>query len=387
MGKTIFNIVSSLFLLMMIQEPLSAQQDSITVTFVVHARVTGDSAVYITGSHEQLAGWDPGRIAMQQAGTGVWRKVIRVASPVSIEYKFTLGDWRHEAADEAGRPLSNFRARITKDTTITYVVLNWTQGQRKVIHGQVTGTVKHHRAMKGAGIPDRDVIVWLPPGYDERSESRYPVVYMHDGQNLFDPTTSAFGVDWRIDETADSLIRMKLIQPVIIVGICNSPDRMKEYLPGIKGTAYMDFVVDRVKPFIDSAYRTKPGRDHTFTGGSSAGGIISFMLVWEHPGVFSKAICMSPAFVSPAGNSTTWNYAEVVLKSKKRKGVFFYIDNGGIELDALLQPGVDEMLTALKKKGYREGKDFVFVRDPAATHFEAAWAKRFPAALEILMKR
>ncbi|HXQ37182.1 MAG TPA: alpha/beta hydrolase-fold protein, partial [Anaerolineales bacterium] len=178
----------------------------------------------------------------------------------------------------------------------------------------------------------------------------------------------------------------KSIEPIIVVGIYNTSDRMKEYTPGDKGTAYMDFVVKVVKPLIDSTYRTKPDRKHTIVGGSSAGGIISFMLVWEHPNVFSKAICMSPAFksLSPGG----WHYTRVVRESTgKKKDIFLYLDNGGIGLDSQLQPGTDDMLTALKSKGYEEGKDFVFIRDPTAKHSEADWAKRFPNALKLILRR
>jgi predicted alpha/beta superfamily hydrolase len=146
----------------------------------------------------------------------------------------------------------------------------------------------------------------------------------------------------------------------------------------------MNFVVKTVKPLIDSTYRTKPDRKNTIIGGSSAGGIISFMLVWEHPDIFSKAICMSPAFRSLSSGG--WDYTRVVQTSnKKLQNIFIYIDNGGIGLDSQLQPGIDAMLTALKSKGYEEGKDFVFVRDPTAKHFEADWAKRFPQALMMVL--
>ncbi len=385
--------VLSIALTLLLPVPVVAQQQrdtatTIRVLFTLIAHLPDSTGrVYITGSHDLLGSWDPGKVRMDRKDGKTWEKEILISAPANLEYKFTLGDWRHEAANEQGLPLSNFRAVVTRDTVIGHAVGQWTSGMPRKTEHRITGTVITHRSMRAAGIPDRDVIVWLPPGYENNTDRRYPVLYMHDGQNIFDPATSAFGVEWRIDEAADSLIRAEVIAPVIIVGIYNTSDRMKEYLPGEKGTSYMNFIVDKLKPFIDSAYRTKPGREYTFTGGSSAGGIISFMLVWEHPTIFSRAICMSPAFVSPKGNSTTWNYANVVLKSKKRKKVFFYIDNGGIELDAILQPGVDEMLGALREKGYREGKDYVFIPDPAATHFEAAWAKRFPAALEILMAR
>jgi len=196
--------------------------------------------------------------------------------------------------------------------------------------------------------------------------------------------TSAFGVDWSIDETATELIKKKSIEPIIVVGIYNTSDRMNEYIPGDKGTAYMNFVVNTVKPLIDSTYRTKPDRKNTIVGGSSAGGIISFMLVWEHPDVFSKAICMSPAFksLSPGG----WDYTTTVQRSSRPTNpIFLYIDNGALGLDSQLQPGIDAMLTALKSKGYKDGHDFLFLLDPTGKHSEADWAKRFPRALIIVL--
>ncbi|HWD37455.1 MAG TPA: alpha/beta hydrolase-fold protein, partial [Fimbriimonas sp.] len=213
---------------------------------------------------------------------------------------------------------------------------------------------------------------------------RYPVLYMQDGENVFDPRTSFAGVDWQIDETADRLIREKKIPPLIVVGIYNTADRTSEYSPGGMSSLYMDFVVDKLKPFIDRTYRTKPDRKNTMVGGSSSGGIFSFMLVWEHPDVFSKAICMSPAFATPKGMRHSYDYAKTVANSPTPPmPVYFYVDIGGIGLDSELRPGVDEMLTTLKQKHIK----FDFVSDPNARHSEADWAKRFPNALERTLSR
>lgn len=379
-----FYALFALFLLFAIN--VQAQDaTSVHVTFVLNSPdLASDSQVYITGSIDQLGNWNPGLVKMDYKGDHTWTKEITLSKPAAIEYKYTLGSWEREGADAKGAPLSNFQANIQKDATIEDSVLFWTKGPRqRVNQGQITGMVRYHRAMKGEGLKDRDVIVWLPPDYEVNKQERYSVIYMQDGQNIIDPATSSFGVDWQVDETVDRLIKSKTIKPVIVVGIYNTSDRMKEYVPGEKGTAYMNFVVNRLKHFIDSTYRTKPDRADTIVGGSSAGGIISFMLVWEHPDVFSKAICMSPAF-----KIGSIDYVKVVQQSKtKRKGVFFYIDNGGVGLETQLQPGVDEMIAALKAKGYKEGKDFVYVHDPTAKHFEADWAKRFPNALMLSLSK
>ncbi|MCP2044341.1 alpha/beta hydrolase-fold protein [Pontibacter sp. HSC-36F09] len=356
------------------------QPDSIRVTFRIHAATLLDSQrVYLSGSTPELGNWQPDKVALEYVGGQVWEKILYLKEP-SVAYKFTLGSWETEATDANGEPLPNFSLQLEGDTLVQHELRYWLKKEERKVTGGITGTVRYHRNLTADSLKPRDLIVWLPPGY-EKGSKRYPVLYLHDGQNVFDPATSSFGVDWRIDEIADSMIRSKRMEPVIIVGINNTPDRMEEYVPGTKGSAYMDFVVNTVKPLLDQSYRTKPSAKHTLTGGSSAGGIIAFMLAWEYPQVFSKAICMSPAF-----KIMHINYVKDVqaYTGKKRK-LKFYIDNGGVDLEARLQPGIDEMLTALQEKGYREGKDYVWILDTNAQHNEAAWSKRMPRALTFML--
>lgn len=122
-------------------------------------------------------------------------------------------------------------------------------------------------------------------------------------------------------------------------------------------------------------------------GGSSAGGIAAFMMAWEHPEAFSKALAFSPAFQAPAGSDLHFDYVqEVRLTARFPKPVRFYIDIGGVGLEARLRPGVDAMVQALERRGYRAGSDFLFVADSAAEHNEAAWRRRLPAALVWVMR-
>lgn len=364
--------------------PVLAQQrpDSVRVTFRVHAATLPDSQrVYLSGSTPALGNWQPDKVALHPVGGQLWETSLYLKEP-SVAYKFTLGSWETEATDVNGKPLPNFSLQLDGDTTVEHELKHWLKKEARKITGGITGTVRYHQNLTADSLKPRDLIVWLPPGYEEGSK-RYPVLYMHDGQNVFDPATSSFGVDWRVDEIADSLIRSRQMEPTIIVGIYNSPDRMEEYVPGVKGSAYMDFVVNTVKPLIDQGYRTKPGAKHTLTGGSSAGGIMAFMLAWEFPQVFGKALCMSPAF-----KIMHIDYVkDVQAYSGKKKKLKFYIDNGGIDLEARLQPGIDEMLQALQQKGYREGKDYVWILDKEAQHNEAAWSKRLPGALTFLLGR
>ena len=354
-----------------------------TVVFQVYSPDLPDTThVFIAGNLADLGSWNPAKTSMKPGGNHTWSKKIVVNEGTSIEYKFTLGSWDREAANANGLSLQNFNITVSDDATVTHPVLFWkTGGDKKVIIGQITGTVAYHRQLSGDGVAPRDIIVWLPPDYHTKKKKRYPVVYMQDGQNSIDPATSSFGVDWRIDETSDSLIRNKITQSFIVVGIYNTADRSKEYTPGESGNAYMKFVVKKIKPLVDSLYQTMPDAKNTIVGGSSAGGLISFMLAWEYPHVFSKAICMSPAF-----KIMHIDYVKTVLESKEKKNVFFYIDNGGVGLETQLQPGVDEMLTALRQKGYKEGRDYFYLLDPVAKHFESDWATRFPGAVSICLE-
>jgi predicted alpha/beta superfamily hydrolase len=236
--------------------------------------------------------------------------------------------------------------------------------------------------MNYPGIKPRDIIVWLPPGYDTSKEKRYPVLYMHDGQNLFDPNTSFLGNEWKVDETADSLIRNKEINPIIIVGIYNTEDRKEEYADTSLGEKYKHFLIDKLKPFIDENYRTLPDRENTAVGGSSMGGLISFILVWEYSDIFSKAICMSPAF-----NIGKNDYASKVNQyTGLKKNIQIYMDNGGLNLEKRLQPGINKMLFVLQSKGFLPDKDFLWFKDDKAPHNEKAWAERFWRPLKFLFK-
>lgn len=244
--------------------------------------------------------------------------------------------------------------------------------------GHVVGELDIYRGVQGEGLLPRDVIVWTPPGYGADPDRRYPVLYMHDGQNVFDAGTSYIGVEWAVDESVARLAAEGAIEPVIVVALGNTETRNDDYSPGERGEAYMDFLVHTVKPLIDEAYRTKPGKRHTLTGGSSMGGLIACMLGWKYPDVFGAVMCYSPAF--RVEDYPDWSLFFTESGGDKRD-VFFYVYNGGLGLEQVLQPGIDDMLAFWESSGYARGEDFVFVQDPSAEHTESAWARWFPEAL------
>lgn len=367
----------------------AAQAAPLRVTLEVTAPALPDSfAVYATGSHPALGNWNPAGFKLTAQGNHTWRGTFTLDRAMSIEYKFTLGIWEREAADSAGAPFRNLNARVTSDTLLRTHVGNWTSGPRpRVLNGQITGTLRYHRGVAGEGLAARDLVVWLPPGYDASSAQRYPVLYMFDGQNVFDPATSTLGIDWAADEAADSLIRGGTIPRLIIVGMNSSAQRSAEYLPGTLTAKHMAYVIGTVKPLIDATYRTRPEAATTWVGGSSAGGIAAFMLVWERPDVFSRALAFSPAFQSPAGLGLNFDYLPNVRSTARPpRGVRFYIDMGGVGLDDQLRPGADSMLALLRERGYRDGVDLKFVVDVEAEHNEMAWRRRLPAALAWILR-
>ncbi|WP_395401978.1 alpha/beta hydrolase-fold protein [Pseudoduganella sp. UC29_106] len=174
---------------------------------------------------------------------------------------------------------------------------------------------------------ERKLRIYLPPGYEENGKKRYPVLYMHDGQNLFDAKTAAYGVEWNIDEVADRMIAEGSMQEVIIVGIDNTADRIAEYTPccdpkygGGKLNDYAKFIVKTVKPWVDGHYRTLRDRRHTAVMGSSLGGIASVYIGQHYPQVFSMASGVSSSF--------WWNESNMVRNAPRLLPVKFYIDAG-----------------------------------------------------------
>lgn len=332
--------------------------------------LSSDQKVFIVGNKPELGNWNPDKISLSKINDSTWSKIFEFKIGETIEYKLTLGSWEEEALDKSGKVPENFVYKVTGDTILIFKIGHWGKVHLNIT-GQITGEVRYHKQFEGRSVLPRDIIVWLPPGYDSLSDKYYPVLYMHDGQNIFDPSTSSFGSDWQVDEVTDSLIRVKSIQGIIIVGIKNTKERGQEYNHTKPGYAYINFIIEELKPFIDMTYRTLPDCNNTSVCGSSSGGLISFIMGWEYPDVFSKSACFSPAFkisnidyIAPVKN---------YMGAKKNLNIFIY--NGGIGLEEQLQPGIDEMILVLKDKGFIENQDLLFIKDSSAEHNESAWAK------------
>jgi predicted alpha/beta superfamily hydrolase len=233
----------------------------------------------------------------------------------------------------------------------------------------------------------RDLIVYLPSEYLENERRRFPVFYLHDGQNLFDGTTSYIrGMDWHVDDTADALIEAKLVEPVIIVGIYNTGEhRLQEYTPtpdaklgGGQANLYGRMLVEEVRPFINSHYRTLQDPMHTGTGGSSLGGLVSLYLGFTYPHVFGKVAALSP--------SVWWNQKAIlrlVAEGTPKPRLKIWLDIGTRE-SATAVADTEDLRDVLLEKGWALGSDLHFTEARGEPHNEAAWAKRVGPMLEYL---
>ena len=280
----------------------------------------------------------------------------------------------------------------------------------------VDGTLVEHPDFASSHVQPRNVTVWLPPGY-EAGSGRHPVLYMHDGQNLFDASKALFG-EWGVDEHLGRLIANGQVRAPIVVGVWNTPLRLREYVPAdliaalpaevrddvsaIYGGAplsdqYLRFMVEELKPFIDQTYRTLTGPADTLVSGSSMGGLISLYAVMKHPQVFGAAACLSthwplridglddPAALAVWRDKVVGAWTGVVANGLPAPGAHrFYFDRGDETLDqfyAVFQSRIDAVFG---ERGYGP-RDFQTLLFPGHQHNEASWNGRLDVPLKFLL--
>ena len=233
----------------------------------------------------------------------------------------------------------------------------------------------------------RDLIVYLPPGYDAEPQRQFSVLYLHDGQNLFDGATSFIpGMDWQVGQTADQCIREGRVEPLIIAGIYNAgTQRLGEYTPtrvprlgGGRANRYAKFLLEEVRPFLKQHYRVREGAESTGIGGSSLGGLVSLYVGLRQPHIFGKIAALSP--------SVWWN-ERVILRFAAAAPVQplprIWLDIGTREGPRIVED-VERFRDVLIKKGWQPGRNLYYERVEGAEHNEAAWAKRVGPFLQFL---
>ena len=306
-----------------------------------------------------------GRMALRTDGD--WDRDIK---PVSVSRDGT----RFDFCLEPDKPYVYFKPVIRENGTI-----HWAQGDNYLAFPSGRGARNVHpyffadpvcsacvlqRVPSAGAMKEHAVRVFYPPGYHENTLARYPVLYMHDGQNLFFPGEAFNGQHWKVQETLRILDSMSLVKKAIVVGIYPG-DRKADYTsPGYE--AYGRFIVEELKPWVDSTYRTLKGPAHTAVMGSSLGGVVSLFLGWQWPEVFGKVACMSSTF---GWKDDLFDRVE----SEQRRAISIYLDSGWPRDNYEV---TRSMRALLQRRGFQDGRDLLYFAFPEARHDERHWAVR-----------
>lgn len=325
----------------------------------------GVDSLYITGNIPELGNWDPAGILMKK-NKDFFEYTFKVSRPQKIEYKYTCGTWLNVERCKDGSEMKNREIFVDSNTSIKDTISNIP------CKNTLTGNFEY------IDIFDYKAIVYLPPDYYSKNK-KYPVLYMQDGQNLFDENTSFLGIEWNADEWAEKLIKENIISPMIIVGIYNRGDkRVDDYTPfyeksrkrGGKAHEYLNFLCKELIPFLDSNFRTIKNRENRIIGGSSLGGLFSLWAGYEREDIFSGVVCMSPAL--------WWDNKHIIKYIKDHKDLNVWLDIGTEEGNIInkenppcsecreLYNKLDSMKYKIKYKEYK-----------GAIHHEKDWAVRF----------
>ncbi|MBL4592111.1 MAG: hypothetical protein JKY96_09150 [Phycisphaerales bacterium] len=396
--------------------PESLPQGFVLVVKDETGKADSSNPIYLASS---INGWNPSDEKMVLSGRSDtrWQIVLdRNLNGVGMQFKFTLGGWDQEELDGSGNAIENRSLPLIDRSALEpgelpIIELSIVQFRIPVSladevrrsgnyrHLEVTGDVRRIEVRGGAGGAEqmtRDLLVWLPPNYDapENADRHYPVLYMCDGQNLFEQMPGVPG-EWHADETATALIEAGKIEPLIIVGIPSAGAlRVREYLPfdaieGIDhdGAAFVQWVVNEVKPRVDRALRTKADAKHTSIGGASLGGTIALYASTAHANVFGAAIIESLPMLNNNGDET-----RAYLKGIYRWPNRVFIGMGGREVSAdetdsdrnrMYRQWANEVDMVFKDAGLGEDRRMLVI-EPMAHHNELAWSDRFGRALKFL---
>jgi len=340
-----------------------------------------EDSLFITGNLPQLGDWDPAGTKLEEKKPGFYSIELSSEKGSIIECKITRGSWKTQGIyDLSDIPPSNLVIKAKKDREIEVSILDWLDKQ--VLHSDpVVGKIISSPEFKCQDLKyKRKVQVWQSPelrGYN----GPLSVIYMHDGQNLFEPSSAFAGADWKVDEVVTNLLASREIKPCIVVGIPNSPDRMQELnLFTLPGKAYAEFIVNEVKPWVAENFKVSTDPYDHIIMGSSMGGLMSFQMVCAYPGKFKKAGCLSSAFAKTDGRI----FQQVGRSNSVPSDCIFYLDTG--EYEPPIVKTYFRMMTILKDKGFIEGYNLMGFFDEQATHCEAAWAKRLHLPLKFLLK-
>lgn len=349
------------------------QQDLTLIINDVPSSTSDSDTLYFASS---INNWQPNapNYQFQPHDDGTYRIKLKNINE-SIEYKITKGSWESVEITVKGEDIAN--RKINSKGKEVIQVKGWANNDIKTSTKLSNVTILNEDFPMTALNTTRRIWICLPTDY-EYSTERYPVLYMHDGQNLFDTRTS-FSGEWEVDETMQRLEKDKKLK-LIIVGIDNSDNRNSEYTPyineeygGGKGAEYADFIVNELKPFIDENYRTKSDKSNTGIMGSSLGGVISMYVGMEYADIFGKVGVFSPAFWWSNKCYEHVDYKGFVENTK------IYM-NAGLDEHKWITNGTKQMEKTLIKSGY-SADNFVVKYVEGGTHSEIFWKEEFSKAV------
>jgi len=366
----------------LLSNTLVRAQQSVTIKVGnLSKHVQKGEAIYLAGSFNN---WNPASetYRLKEEENGSYSILLQLQKG-SYEFKLTRGSWQKGESGAGGQALENRRLEVVGDTVVQLTVQQWAD--------EFQQPKKTSTASKNISIIDtafyipqlnrhRRIWIYLPDGY-ATSRKKYPVLYLHDGQNVFEDSTS-FSGEWGVDEALDSAKKSSV--QAIVVAVDNggttrineySPYQMEQYGKG-EGDAYVDFLVHTLRPYINSHYRTKKCSKHNYVAGSSMGGLISFYAVLKYPKKWGGAGVFSPAFwIVPQLTDA------VAAKAKKVKSkLYFY---AGQQESKTMVPDMLQVFGLMNKHSRAKMKSVIRA---GAAHNESAWRKEFPAFYHWMMK-
>ena len=333
------------------------------------------SKIFITGSFNN---WNPGeaKYALQKSDSNKWEIILKDLPDGPLIYKFTQGQWGTEEVTAAGENVGNHSLQIEKDYTLQINIYGWKNKLSQLKKHSVSKNIQ--LLTDSFYIPQlaryRKISVYLPSNYNY-TKKRYPVLYMQDGQNLFDEYIAPFG-EWGVDEALDTIQKQTDKYAIVVAIDHGNEKRVTEYnfedntqYGAEEGNKYVDFLATTLKPFIDKKYRTKKGKSHTAIAGSSLGGLISTYAVLKYPETFGTAGVFSPAFwIAPSIDSLTRSFSKQTANR-----YWFY---AGEKESSDMVTDMERIKKNIKKNVKNE---LSFNVDVTGAHNEQTWRKWFPS--------
>ena len=287
---------------------------------------------------------------------------------------------------------------------IAYLILGSALKENKMPDSGIMGQIIVYEDFPSNHVQSRNVEVWLPPSFGDEPKQQYPVIYMHDGQNVFNPKTSTHQIDWDVDGAITRLTEESRIREAIVVAIWSTPNRIAEYMPQKafealseeqiaalpnyhgnfpRSDGYLKFLVEELKPFIDNKYPTLTDLQNTAIMGASMGGLISLYAICEYPEVFGYAGCLSTHF--PIANGIVLEYMKENLPDPENHKIYF--DYGTETLDAQYEPYQLKADAIMQENGWERNKNWMTKKFEGHDHSEMAWRSRVHVPLEFFFGR